>query len=102
RALLVERLALRAVHEPLQHDRAVADPAQRAFRDREVVADDVELRETRLRGEIRLVRVRDPHLAPVDLEDLRGIFLGHGRNATQERWPTRSRTCSTCCATSRS
>ena len=84
RALLVERLALGAVHETLQHDRAIADAAQRAIGDREVVADDVELREPRLRAEIGLARVRDPHLAPVDREDFRRIFLGHSRKATHE------------------
>jgi hypothetical protein len=45
RALLVERLALGPVDEPLQHDRPVAIPASAPRSDREVVADDVELRE---------------------------------------------------------
>ena len=77
RALLVERLALGAVDEALQHDRPIADAAQRAGRHREVVADEVELRELRLPREIGLVRVGDPDLAPVDREHRRFRCLGH-------------------------
>ena len=43
RALLVERLALGAVDEALEHDRPIADAGERARRDRQVVADEVEL-----------------------------------------------------------
>ena len=45
RALLIERLAFGAVDEALEHDRAIADSGERARRDREVVAHEVELRE---------------------------------------------------------
>src|SRR5262249_32024063 len=32
--------------------------------------------------EVELARVRDPHLAPVDREELRRLFLGHHEKAT--------------------
>ena len=50
RALLIERLALGAVDEALEHDGPVADAGDRAVRDRQVVADDVELRQLRRRA----------------------------------------------------
>ena len=77
RALLVERLALGAVDEALQDDRAIADAGQRARRDREVVAHEVELGELHLAREIGLVRVRDADLATVDREHRGFRFLGH-------------------------
>ena len=82
RALLVEGLALGAVDEALEHDRAVADAGERTLGDGEVVADEVELRELRLAREVGLVRVRDAHLAARDREDLRRLFLGHPGEAT--------------------
>ena len=76
RALLVEGLALGAVDEALEHDGPVADAAQRAGRDRQVVPHDVELGELRLAREVGLARVGDPDLAPLDGENL-GFFLRH-------------------------
>ncbi len=45
RALLIERLALGAIDVAFQYDGAIANSAQRAGRDREIVADQVELGE---------------------------------------------------------
>ena len=45
RALLVERLALGAVDESLEHDRPIADAGDRARRDGQVVVHELELRE---------------------------------------------------------
>ena len=60
RSLLEERLALGPVHEPLERHRAPMDTADRAVRDREVVADEVDLRVASTREE-DLVRVADRH-----------------------------------------
>ena len=51
RALLIEGVALGAVDEALEHDRAIADAGERAGRDREVVADEIELGELGLHSE---------------------------------------------------
>ena len=75
-ALLVEGVGVRAVDEALQHDRTIADAVQRAFRDRQVVRDQLELREPQLLREVRLARVGDADLAARDLENSR-LFLGH-------------------------
>jgi hypothetical protein len=62
RPLLVKRLGLGPVDEPLQDDRAVADSAEGALGHRDIVLDDIELREARLLRKIRLARVGDGHL----------------------------------------
>ena len=82
RALLVEGLPLGAVDEALEHDGPVADAAQRARRDGQVVADDVELGELRLLREVGLARVGDADLAALDREDLGCLFLRHAGEAT--------------------
>ena len=69
RPLLEERLARRAVDEPLERHRPAAGAAQGTVRDGEVVRDEVHLRVAGL-GEVDLVRVRDRDLAAADLEDL--------------------------------
>ncbi len=56
-ALLVEGFGFGSVDEALEDDGAVADAVQRAGRDREIVADEVELRELGLFGEIELAGV---------------------------------------------
>src|SRR5436190_14703231 len=55
---LEERLALRAVHEPLEHHRAARDPPERPVRDGEVVADEVELGVT---GDRKSTRLNSSH-----------------------------------------
>ena len=55
-ALLEERLLLGAVDEALERHRPAADAGQRAVGDREVVADEVELRVAGLR-EVDLVGI---------------------------------------------
>ena len=82
RPLLEERLAGGAVDEPLQGHRPAAGAAQRALGDREVIRDQVHLREAGL-GEIDLVRVRDRDLAAADLEDL--LLAGHGAMLAADR-----------------
>ena len=78
RALLVERLAFGAIDEAFQHDRAVADAGQRARRDGQKVADEIELRELCFAREVGLLRVRDAHLASFDGDQLDIIVLAHG------------------------
>ena len=48
RALLIEGLTFGAVDEALEHHGTVADSGQRARRDRQVVANQIELGELRL------------------------------------------------------
>ena len=74
RTLLEERLAGRAIDEPLERHRPPARPTQRTVRDGQVVADEVDLRVPGLR-EVDLARVGDRDLAIPDAEDLG--FLGH-------------------------
>ena len=76
RALLIERLALGAVDESLENDRTVPDPTQRARRDRQVIAHQIEFGQLRLLREIRLVRMRHADLAPVDGKHF-GSFVLH-------------------------
>ena len=73
-----------AVRVALEGHRPAARAAQRALRDREVVADQVELRDGAAGGlrEEDLVRVRDRHLAAGDLED-----LGSGRHGPEDTGP---------------
>jgi len=77
RALLIERLAVGAVDEPLEHDGPIANTEQGTRRDREVIADEIELRDLRLAVKYSLLRVRDLDLAALDREDLRRFFLCH-------------------------
>src|SRR6185312_12169297 len=65
-ALLVKDLAVGSVNEALENDRPVANACQRARRYREVVADDIDLRELRGLREIGLGGMRDANFAPVD------------------------------------
>ena len=78
-ALLEERRAARALREALHEHRPAAHRAHQRLGDRRVVADEVELRLAAL-GEQDLVRARDPHLAPGELEDL-GVLAGHAPTA---------------------
>ena len=67
--LLEEEVAGGAIDEALERHRPAAYAAQRAVGDRQVVADEVELRVAGLR-EVDLVRVRDGHVAIADPDDL--------------------------------
>ena len=75
RALLIERLAFGAVDEALEHDRPIADAGDSATGDRQVILDDVELGELDVAREVRLVRIADADLAPVDRERTSASFL---------------------------
>ena len=77
RALLIKRLALGAVDEAFENERTILDSGQSAGRDRQIVAHEVEFRELRLPGKIRLVRVRHADLASFDREQLGGFFFSH-------------------------
>ena len=102
RALLVEGLALGAVDEALEHDAAGREcRASAPVGDREVVADEVELGELRLFAEIRLARVGDADLAARRWREprLSSSALTAPR-LHQASWPTRSKTSSTCFASS--
>ena len=78
RTLLVKGRSLSAVYEPLQDDRPISNSLQRAAGNREVVAHHVQLAELCLARKVRLRRVGDPHLAPVEGEDF--LFLRHRAN----------------------
>src|SRR5262245_18317610 len=78
--LLIERLLLDAVGKALEQHRTTVDAADRAFRDGDVVANEVELRDAQLREE-DLRRIRDRHLATGELEHLR--LRSHGRDDTK-------------------
>ena len=80
--LLVEGRALRPVDEALEHERPVAHAVERRLGHREIVGDEVALAELRGAGEVRLVRVRDAHLAPVDGQHVRVVVAGHGGTPT--------------------
>ncbi len=95
RAFLEEERALGAVDEPLQGHRAIRDAPERPVADRQVVADQVELRLPD-RWEEDLVGVRDRHLAPGDVEvspcgwaslTLRGTSSGSGAGSGGSRLP---------------
>ena len=81
-ALLVEGLGLRgleagAVDEALENDGAVLNSLKRAGRDGEVVADEVELGEFYVAGEVELGGVGDADFVPVDGEEF-GVGFGVG------------------------
>src|ERR1700722_10983354 len=65
-ALLIEGLTFGAVDISLEDKRTVADSDQRARRDRQVVADQIQFRELRLFREVKFFRVANPDLVPID------------------------------------
>ncbi len=76
-ALLIERLAFGAVDEALENQRTIPDSGESARRDRQVVAHEIEFRELRLPGKVRLVRVGYTNLASLDRQDLGCAILLH-------------------------
>ena len=102
RALLVERLALGAVDEALEHDGPVADAAPaRPSRDRQVVADEVELaRACASREKYGLLGCVTRTSRPSIDRTSACLFLAPSQSRLHHAaaWPTRSKTCSTCCA----
>ena len=82
RALLIEGLARRSVDEALQHDGPVADAAERAVGDGQVVVDQIALGDA---GEVRLVRIGDAHLPPVHRAQLAVVGFCHAENPTPVR-----------------
>ena len=77
RTLLVEDFALRAVDEAFQHDGPIANTGERACRNRQVILDELEFGELRVEREVRLIRIRNANLAPVDRQYF-FFSLGHG------------------------
>ncbi len=74
RAFLIEGLALSAVHKSLENDRAALNAKEGAASNGQVIAHDVEFGELDLPREIKLFRMSDPDLAPLDGEHLCGFF----------------------------
>src|SRR6476661_304684 len=75
--LLVERFTLGAVDEALEHDGPIPNACDGAVRDRQVILDDVALRQLDAAGEVRLVRVRDADLAAADRKHFARLFALH-------------------------
>ena len=75
RAFLIEGLGLGAVDEALENDGAIADAGEGAGGDREVVADEIQLGDFGLFGEIQLVGMGDADLVAVEGEDLGIVVL---------------------------
>src|SRR4029077_19901741 len=75
-SLLVEELAVDAVGIADEHVRPAAGAAQRAFRDRQVVAGQIELGMASGREEY-LLGIRDRHLAFPNGQNLVRFALGH-------------------------
>ena len=66
RAFLVKGLSVCAVDEPLEHVRPVARATNSPVGDREIVLYHLQLGELDVAREIKLIRIGDPDLAPVD------------------------------------
>lgn len=76
-ALLIERLTFGAIDVSLEDKRTIPDSGERARRDRQIVANQVQFRELCLLREIQLARVSNTDLASVDREQLGSVFLPH-------------------------
>jgi len=76
-ALLIERLTFGAIDVSLEDKRTIPDSGQRARRDRQIVANQVQFRELCLLREIQLARVSNTDLASVDREQFGSVFLPH-------------------------
>ena len=72
---MVEGFGFGSVDEALEDDGAVADAVEGSGGDGEVVADEVELGELDLFGEVELVGVGDADFVAVDGEEF-GLFFG--------------------------
>ena len=59
-----------------EDDRTIANSSQRARRNRQIVANQIEFRDARLR-EIKFLRMGDADLAPINREQLAGFLLRH-------------------------
>ena len=77
RALLIERLTFGAIDVSLEDKRTVPDSCERARRDRQIVANQVQFRELCLLREIQLARVSNTDLASIDREQLGSVSFSH-------------------------
>jgi hypothetical protein len=59
---------VRTIHEALEHDRAIANPAQRPVRYSDIVPHHVQLRELGLLRKVGFFWMRNAHLASGDQE----------------------------------
>ena len=76
-SLLIKGLCLGPVDETLENNRTIPDSGERARRNRQIVAYEVELRDTRLRREVQLAGMRYLDFASLDREHLAGVFFCH-------------------------
>jgi len=77
RALLVERLLVRAIDETLEYDGPVANGCERARRYRHVVLHQLELGHLGLLGKIELGGIGDADFLSFNGEDLGGLGFAH-------------------------
>ena len=75
---MVEGLGFGSVDETLEDDGAVANALQGSWSDGEGVADQVELCELDLAGEVEFFRMRDSDGVIADAEEFGGVVLGGG------------------------
>jgi len=85
RTLLIEELAVDPVGIAHEHVGAVPGSAERTRGHSEVVADEVQLRETGLR-EQDLGGIRDRHLAIAEGEELLILTRSHSRSLPDQKW----------------
>ena len=76
-ALLIERLTFGAIDVSLEDKRTVPDSGERARRDRQIEANQVQFRELCLLRKIQLARVSNTDRASMDREQLGSVFLPH-------------------------
>src|SRR5687768_18119356 len=76
-SLLVKRLALRAIHVALEDQRSIADACERSRCNRQVVVNQLELRELHLSRKVRLLRIGYPDVVTLDRQYLGSFFLCH-------------------------
>jgi len=74
---LIEDLTFGSVNEALQNDRPVANACDSSGGHREVIADDIELRKFDFFREVRLVRMRYPHLPAFNRQEFDWFFFRH-------------------------
>src|SRR6185437_16392557 len=77
RTLLIKSRGLGPVHEALENNRTVPNSSQRTRRNRQVITDEIEFRNARLR-EIKLVGMGDADFTSINREQLAGFRLHHG------------------------
>jgi hypothetical protein len=72
---LIEGFAFSAIHKPLQNQRTILNPKERARRNGKIIAYDIKLGEFCLARKVKLVRMRDPNFAACDRERLSVVLF---------------------------